>query len=228
MRRLAIFMILGAAIYLVSCSDDSNPVKSTTQPLFSVSLQDTNGAPVSGWIVGSINHPIDGGIVVDAKKPCPYSDISFSLAETSEWTLTIYDYNGDQVKAFSGLSVSWDGDDENGDPVPSGFYRYRLTANAFSDEKWMVLEMGADLQSTILGELDSNGYFSTNNIALFPGLITPQPIEYYTDTVTIHLTNYDNVHEMAIYTFTVKLNPDGNDLSFLLDDSGITMIGGDK
>jgi hypothetical protein len=228
MRRIAVFVLLGAVTYLVSCSDDNNPVKSTTQPLFSVSLQDTNGDPVSGWEVGSINHMIEG-VITDAKKPCPYTPISFTLAEATDWTLVIYDYNGDEVIAFFGSSeageqtISWNGTDVNGDPVPSGFYRYYLSAGDIEDEKWMVMEMGADLQSTILGELDSNGYFSTNNIALFPGLIANPPLEFYTDTVTVHLSD-PNADPAELFTFVVKLNREGNKFSFVRDDSGITML----
>ncbi len=234
MRRLAILAVLGALVYLVSCSDDNNPVKSAGKPLFSVSLQDTNGDPVSGWIVGSINHPIDGGISADVKKPCPSTDITFSLPEPTDWTLIIYDYNGDQVISYFGvndvgeLSISWNGLDANQTMVPDGFYRYRLSAGDFKDERWMVLERFFSPPYGFLGMLDSNGYYSTNNIALFPGLIVRQPIEYYTDTVTIHFTGYDEVHEMAIYTFVVKLNRDDNEFSFLMSDSGIAMVGGER
>ncbi len=230
MRRIAVFLLLGTMIYLVSCSDDDNPIKSTTQPLFSVSLQDTNGDPVTGWEVGSINHPIGGGIIVDARKPYPDTGISFSLPDSSDWTLTIYDYNGVSTRTYTGhsndgsLAISWDGLDDAGDPVFSGFYRYHLTAGDFEDEKWWVLERFPSPADAIIAELDADGKFSTNNIALFPGLIANQPIEFYTDTVTVCLFDPDAGLGGEAFLFAVKLNREGNKFSFLLDETGITML----
>ncbi len=232
MRQLSIIVLIAAAVYFASCSDDSSTAPSN-KPLFKVSLRDTNDDPVSGWAIGSINHPIDAGKIAGALKPCPETGISFSLPEALDWTLTIYNYNGDSVRTYSGFSdagvveVKWDGEGYGGKMVFSGFYRYHLVAGEFEDEKWMVLELGPDLLWTILGGLDSDGRFVTNNIALFPGLIANQPIEYYTDTVTINL--YDPGSAWGgggdgIYPFVVKLNRNGNDLSFHLDDTGVPRL----
>lgn len=235
MQRIAVFLLMGAMIYFASCSDDKNPAESTPRsPIFSVSLQDSNGDPVSGWLVGSINHPIDGGIIFDARKPCPDTGISFSLPDASDWTLTIYDYNGNAVWSDTGQSsdgslyIIWDGLDDAGDPVFSGFYRYHLTAGNFEDEKWRALERFPQPADAVIGELDADGKFSTSNIALFPGLIANQPIEYYTDTVTVCLMDPDAGPGGEAFLFAVKLNRDVNDLSFLMDSMGITLIGGNR
>jgi hypothetical protein len=229
MRGFGILALIAAAVYFASCSDDT-PTAPVNKPLFSVSLRDTNGAPVSGWEVGSVNHPIGGGKITGALKPCPESGTTFSLPEASDWTLTIFDYNRDSVRTLFGssdsgeLEIFWDGLDYDDNQVFSGFYRYHLVAGDFEEEKWRVLELGPDPLLTTLGELDGDGRFVTNNIALFPGLIANQPIEYYTDTVTVTLHNEIKAPRDAIYTFDVKLHRYGNDLSFHLDNTGIPLL----
>jgi hypothetical protein len=232
MRRIGIILLLAAAVYVVSCSDDDNPATPNTEkPLFSVSLQDTNGDPVTQWAVGSVNHPINAGKTTGALKPCPETEISFTLPESSDWTLTIYDYNGDLVKTLSGfadageLIVSWDGSDEDGQQVFNGFYRYHLTAGAYDDEKWMVLERLSDVFPiiTVIGAVDSTGRFVTDNIALFPGLIAQQPIEYYTDTVTVQLADISGMIQ-TVYGFTMKLNRESNSLVFRMNENGIPQL----
>lgn len=232
MRQIGIILLLAAAVYIVSCSDDDNPATSNTEkPLFSVSLQDTNGDPVTQWAVGSVNHPIDAGKTTGALKPCPETEISFTLPESSEWTLTIYDYNGDLVKILSGnadageLIIAWDGSNEDGRQVFNGFYRYHLMAWAFEDEKWMVLERLSDVLPiiTIIGAVDLTGRFVTDNIALFPGLIAEQPIEYYTDTVTVQLADISGIIQ-TVYGFAIKLNREGNRLVFRLDENGVPQL----
>nr|NIT61798.1 T9SS type A sorting domain-containing protein [Fodinibius sp.]NIV16402.1 T9SS type A sorting domain-containing protein [Fodinibius sp.]NIY30378.1 T9SS type A sorting domain-containing protein [Fodinibius sp.] len=60
--------------------------------------------------------------------------------------LTVYNVLGqkiktlvDEVKAAGAHSVTWDGTDERGQPVPSGVYFYRFDAGVVSGTKKMML-----------------------------------------------------------------------------------------
>jgi hypothetical protein len=231
MRQIGIIVLIAAAVYFASCSDDISTTPSN-KPLFKVSLRDTNDNPVPLWMVGSVNHPIEAGKIAGSLKPCPETGISFSLPEASDWIVTIYNYNGDSVRTYSGFSeagvveVIWNGEDYGGKMVVSGFYRYHLVAGEFEDDTWMVMELGPDLLWTIIGSLDSSGCFVTNDIALFPGLIANPPIDYYTDTVTINLYSAAawGGGGDGIYPFVVKLNRGGNYLSFHLDETGVPRL----
>jgi len=220
-----IFLALVAA--LVSCTDQDNPV-TPSEPLFSITVLDVAGNPDGPLRVGIINHQIGAGLSPDDfhwPKPCPETNISFTLPEAGDWELTIYNYNGAAVKGFSGFSeagqfeIFWDGTDEDGIGVVSGFYRYVVIAGDYEDETWMVLEKGPDPHQTIIGSLNRSGNFSTDNIALLPGLIAPQPIEVYTDTVTIHLSHPEFPDDF--FYFTTQLKSSGNNFSFVLDSLGL-------
>jgi hypothetical protein len=225
MRYLGIIFLITVAVCLVACSDDDNPIR-TKKTLFSITVLDAQGQPVEGLRVGSINHPISGRAAgAFSGKPCPSTDISFSLPAASEWELTVHDYNGSVVKLFTGYSAAgtttiiWEGTDSAGLAVPCGFYRFHLEAGVYESNVWRVLETGPDPHLTIIGELDHTGTYATNNKTLFPGLLAPQPIEYYTDTVTIHLSDPDYPDDFFYYT--TRLSPDGNSFSFALDSLGL-------
>jgi hypothetical protein len=72
----------------------------------------------------------------------PSTNIQFALPVAGEYTLTIYNVNGQVVKTFSGQAeagwqtVVWNTNESN---VASGVYFYRLNAGAFSSVKKMVL-----------------------------------------------------------------------------------------
>jgi hypothetical protein len=71
----------------------------------------------------------------------PTTTISFSVEETSDYTLTIYNVNGQKVTSFSGTAVP--GQEQtvewNASSVASGVYFYKLDAGVFSETKKMVL-----------------------------------------------------------------------------------------
>lgn len=225
MRKTAIIFVLLPVFMCSSCTEKSRPTGSSG-PLFSVTVVDADGNPAEGLRVGSINHPI-GGFIADGffPKPCPNTPIQFSLPEAGSYTLTITNYNGAVIKTFSDsaeagtVQIIWDGTDENGDPIPSGFYNYRLVAGAFEDGHWVVFEKGPSPQLTTIGALDSEGQFTTDDTALFPGLIGLQPIEFYTDTVTIHLSRPEFPDDF--YYHVVRLSRRGNRFSFVLDSLGL-------
>lgn len=72
----------------------------------------------------------------------PSTNIQFALPVAGEYTLTIYNVNGQTVKTFSGnaeagwQTVVWNTSETN---VASGVYFYRLNAGTYSSVKKMVL-----------------------------------------------------------------------------------------
>jgi hypothetical protein len=76
------------------------------------------------------------GVVLNQNHPNPFgktTNISYSLKETDDVTLMIYNTNGEEVRTlYSGAqsagsySTTWDGLDNSGKRVPSGIYFYQL------------------------------------------------------------------------------------------------------
>ncbi|MBN1466976.1 T9SS type A sorting domain-containing protein [candidate division KSB1 bacterium] len=76
----------------------------------------------------------------------PVTAISYALPERSEMTLNIYAIDGKLVRTLvTGLqpagvhTVSWDGANNAGEPMPSGLYLYRMTAGSFVKTERMTL-----------------------------------------------------------------------------------------
>ena len=221
MKYLLVFSLGIMAILVASCCDDDNPVTEKA-PLFSLTVVDDQGNPVAGLRVGSTNHPKNGGPVLDKNsKPCPQTEIYFILPEASDWELTIQNYFGGIVKTMSGYNeagnyhIIWDGTDDSGNAQVSGYYHYNVTAGPNEFEQWMILELGPDPHQTIIGALNGNGQFITNDTLLFPGLLGNPPVDYYTDTVTLHLSNSDFPDDFFYYT--TRLSKAGNGFRFTLD-----------
>jgi flagellar hook assembly protein FlgD len=73
-------------------------------------------------------------------------EIEFTLPQTSEIKLDIFNINGQLIKNLISSTlntgthkVEWDSKDNNGKNVKSGIYLYRLTADEFVITKNMVL-----------------------------------------------------------------------------------------
>jgi len=145
--------------------------------------------------------------------------------------LTVFNHNDIAVKTFSGhveagtYTIIWDGTDSAGNFVPSGFYRMYFVAGSFADGHWFVLNWGSDPCHTIIGTLDANGTFATNETALFPGVVANPPIDFYTDTVTIHLSHPDFPDDF--FLMTTRLSPGGNSFSFYYDSLGLPSVRAD-
>jgi hypothetical protein len=76
----------------------------------------------------------------------PSTTINISLPVLSDFTMTIYDLLGKEVKSFvfervpAGVhSAVWDGKDNVGTAVSTGVYFYRLNASSFSSTRKAVL-----------------------------------------------------------------------------------------
>ena len=76
----------------------------------------------------------------------PTTNIRFSLPETNDVTLEIYDLTGRLIRSLvsgqveAGVhTMTWDGQDASGVQVASGVYLYRIQAGAFSQTNKMTL-----------------------------------------------------------------------------------------
>jgi hypothetical protein len=76
----------------------------------------------------------------------PTTNIAFSLPETEDITLTVYNSLGRKVRTLLSGGVSegkhsilWDGTDDSGDIVPSGMYFYELKSDRGVLQKKMIL-----------------------------------------------------------------------------------------
>ena len=76
----------------------------------------------------------------------PATTIRIALPAATDWDINVYDVAGRLVKTFDGqagsaqfVDVRWDGTDNNGSPVSSGVYLYRVRAGQWVDVKKMVL-----------------------------------------------------------------------------------------
>ncbi len=81
--------------------------------------------------------------------PNPFNsntNIIYSVSTPGQIRLTIYDLLGKRVKTLAdesqtpgNKSFDWDGTDDNGKPVASGIYFYKIEAGVFTETKKMVL-----------------------------------------------------------------------------------------
>ncbi len=75
----------------------------------------------------------------------PSTTISFELdtENTEDTKLMIYNLRGQKVKEFSNLrnqtSITWNGTDDNNQPVSSGIYFYKMKSGNFEKTKKMIL-----------------------------------------------------------------------------------------
>jgi hypothetical protein len=76
----------------------------------------------------------------------PTTTIRYSLPQTSDVKLTIYNLNGQKVSSWvynkmspGNYSTDWDGTNFGGHPVSSGVYLYSLETESFSAMKKMIL-----------------------------------------------------------------------------------------
>ena len=105
-----------------------------------------------GWFFGASPSPVPGAAsrwALRQNAPNPFNPstvISFTLAEAGSTELRVFNLRGHNVRRLvaghleSGdHSVTWDGRDDRGAPVPSGVYFYKLTSGGFEGLQRMVL-----------------------------------------------------------------------------------------
>ena len=85
---------------------------------------------------------------LDQNWPNPFNlstEIQFALPSKTEWTMEIFNIQGQKIRTFSGfdpagqINILWDGTDKSGTVQPSGIYLYRLRAGQYTDTKKMIL-----------------------------------------------------------------------------------------
>jgi hypothetical protein len=95
----------------------------------------SNNLPLKTQLTGNYPNPFN-----------PDTTIKFSLKETSQVRLDIFNIKGQKVTTLvnSNLEkgqhqINWDGKDDNGKAVTSGIYYYKMTTKDFSNIKKMML-----------------------------------------------------------------------------------------
>jgi Secretion system C-terminal sorting domain len=103
----------------------------------------TEFATYDGYPVTTSLHKLPTSFALAQNYPNPFNpstNISFSLVQKSDYTLTIFNVTGQVVKTFAGThdagtyEVTWDAG-----ASASGVYYYKLVAGSFSQTKKMVL-----------------------------------------------------------------------------------------
>lgn len=74
----------------------------------------------------------------------PSTSFTISLERAGSFRVDVFNVNGQRVKAFEGhaeagtTTLSWDGRNDRGEPVPSGLYLYRLQADDIVESRKML------------------------------------------------------------------------------------------
>jgi hypothetical protein len=92
--------------------------------------------------------PGGGRFELSQNRPNPFKPrtvIRFTLPNVAPYALSIFSATGERIRRLEGvagvggMSIVWDGSDENGARVAPGVYFYRLEAEGRSDTRRMVL-----------------------------------------------------------------------------------------
>jgi len=110
-------------------------------------LSDADGGLMSIGSAASVRRP--EGYALQQNHPNPFNAgtvIPFEMGDAGDWTVRVYNVAGQMIRSFSGtagghglVNVSWDGTDQNGRPVGSGMYLYRVVAGEFTAARKMIL-----------------------------------------------------------------------------------------
>jgi hypothetical protein len=114
----------------------------------SIQLVETQVADFYGSTMNVSTRTLPSNFALAQNYPNPFNPsttIELSLPVESDYSVTLYNIAGQQVRTFDGHSaagvvqVLWDGKDASGSQVASGMYFYKATAGRFSETKKMVL-----------------------------------------------------------------------------------------
>ncbi len=123
-------------VYSLEGNSFTGEFLNVTGEIVSIEMATREGNPVTAELI-----PSDFALHQNYPNPFnPATVISFALPTACNYTLTIYNVNGQVVERFSGsheagiVEKEWDAGD-----LASGIYFYKLTAGSFTDTKKMVL-----------------------------------------------------------------------------------------
>lgn len=118
------------------------------------SLQNYYGPSGIWWQTTGVKvEPVDGPLpkqfLLSQNYPNPFNPVTtiqFSVPHKSRVTITVYNLLGqqvalllDEIKQLGNYTLTWDGKTDDGTPVPSGVYLYRLQAGDSIETRKMVL-----------------------------------------------------------------------------------------
>ncbi|HNX00204.1 MAG TPA: choice-of-anchor J domain-containing protein [Candidatus Cloacimonadota bacterium] len=119
---------------------------------FKVTALYTDGESVPSnviTIVGNDDPVIPARTALNGNYPNPFNpttDISFSLNKAGFVTIEIFNTQGHKIKTLvskqveaGNHSISWNGNDDKGNPVGSGMYFYKMKSGNYSSTKKMIL-----------------------------------------------------------------------------------------
>ena len=111
--------------------------------------RDTNDVIGHVTAIGDLEHPLATTFQLEQNYPNPFNPVTtirFTVPETAPVKLVVYNVLGQKVRtifdevATPGVyNLQWDGRDDNGRPLGSGIYFYRLDSKDFSKTKKMIL-----------------------------------------------------------------------------------------
>ncbi len=108
--------------------------------------------PTQSVVVNVVSNPEDVSSLVTALSgnyPNPFNpttSIVFSVKEPAQTVIDIYNVKGQKIKTLvnsmmspGNHTVQWNGNDENGNPVSSGVYYYKMRSGKYSNTRKMLL-----------------------------------------------------------------------------------------
>lgn len=129
--------ILGFPLYYMTQNEAEGFVQSVLEDFGEISSVNNNEIEITNNILSNYPNPFN-----------PETTISFSVPQTSSFVnLTIYNIKGQKIKTYlinpstdqPINSVSWNGTDQNNQPVASGIYFYKLISGDIEVSRKMLL-----------------------------------------------------------------------------------------
>lgn len=159
---------------LVGCSDDEEPLQPLPEGTLSGLVTDSQGNAVAGAFINFEYTVLVGDQIVSS----PLS--ASTLVCDSTVTVVIFNHQSGLVRTLDlEDDCVWDGRDSNGDFVPDGPYRYRLTKGEDESETWFVLVQGSlsTRASTFVVTTGQDGRYSLDLADLPIWNVYPGPTE---------------------------------------------------
>lgn len=180
-------LILLSIMIIIFCGCEKITESDPSGELLSIKVVDTNGEPVSGLKVGTMNAIFNDTAFWGGENGRPYTTILFSIETESNVQIDVYNLFDEKIRTLSSEEnlignhqIGWDGKDDNNVSVIAGgtnVFRYELTIThpetndvIFQESKFMCLAALTNIFNASIGTTDSNGDFSYDNKLAFPNL----------------------------------------------------------